>query len=106
MTRPAASAPSRTRSATPPGRTLRSTAGRTAMTGRPTDCAGNLLSSTDRNGGVTNYTYDDRGNVLTRTDPQIDPQTPRFVTTFEYDPSNNLTRVIDAKNFVTTHTYD
>lgn len=70
------------------------------------DTAGNVLSSRDRNGGVTDYTYDARGNVLTRTDPQINPQTPRYVTTFEYDTSNNVTRVIDAKNFVTTHTYD
>ncbi len=69
------------------------------------DAAGNVLSSTDRNGGRTDYTYDTRGNVLTRTDPQVNPQTPRYVTTYEYDTRNNLTMVTDAKGFIATRTY-
>lgn len=65
----------------------------------------NLTATIDRNGNRTDYTYDDRGNVLTKTDPQI-PSIPRYVTTYVYDAKNNVTQVTDARNFVTTNTYD
>jgi len=69
------------------------------------DAAGNRTSITDRNGKTTDFTYDMRGNVLTKTDPQINPQTPRYLTQFGYDAKNNLTSVTDARSFVTTLTY-
>ena len=69
------------------------------------DASGNRMSVTDRNGKTTDFTYDTRGNVLTKTDPQIDPQTPRYLTQFGYDAKNNLTSVTDARNFVTTLAY-
>lgn len=70
------------------------------------DAAGNRTSVTDRNGKTTDFTYDAHANVKTKTDPQIDPQTPRYVTRFDYDTKNNLTSVTDARNFVTTLTYE
>ncbi|HET7699857.1 MAG TPA: DUF6531 domain-containing protein [Candidatus Limnocylindria bacterium] len=70
------------------------------------DAAGNRTSVTDRNGQTTDFTYDARGNVLTKTDPQIDPQTPRYLTQFQYDTRNNLTQITDPLSFVTTMTYD
>ncbi len=70
------------------------------------DTSGNLTSVTDRNGNTTDYTYDARGNVLTRTDPQVDPLVPRYLTQFGYDSNNNLTLLTDARNFTTTMTYD
>jgi RHS repeat-associated protein len=69
------------------------------------DAYSNLTANIDRNGNRTDYTYDDRGNVLTKTDPQV-PPAPRYVTTYVYDSKNNLTQVTDARGFVTTNTYD
>ncbi len=70
------------------------------------DAAGNRTSVTDRNGNRSDFTYDNRGNVLTKTDPQLNPATPRFLTRFSYDVKNNLTQLTDAKGFLTTLTYD
>jgi RHS repeat-associated protein len=70
------------------------------------DAVGNRTSVTDRNGKTTDFTYDGRGNLLTKTDPQIDPQTPRYLTQFVYDAKNNLTQITDPLSFVTTMTYD
>ncbi|MBI2773136.1 MAG: RHS repeat-associated core domain-containing protein [Chloroflexi bacterium] len=70
------------------------------------DAAGHRTSVTDRNGQRTDLTYDVRGNVLTKTDPQLDAQTPRFVTEFQYDARNNLIEALDARGFRTTMTYD
>jgi RHS repeat-associated protein len=69
------------------------------------DAAGNRESVTDRNDKTTDFTFDTRGNVLTKTDPEIDPQTPRYVTTFAFDTKNNLRLVTDARGFDTTLTY-
>jgi RHS repeat-associated protein len=69
------------------------------------DAYSNLTATIDRNGNRTDYTYDARGNVLTKTDPQV-PPAPRYVTTYVYDAKNNLTQLTDARNFVTTNTYD
>lgn len=70
------------------------------------DPSGNLTSVTDRNNQTTDYTYDTRGNVLTKTDPQVDQQTPRYLTQFTYDGKNNPTQVTDPRTFVTTNAYD
>jgi len=70
------------------------------------DTAGNRTAVTDRNGKTTDFTYDARGNVLTKTDPQVDPQTPRYLTQLAYDAKNNLTQVTDARGLQTTMTYD
>jgi len=70
------------------------------------DSSGNLTSVTDRSNQTTDYTYDTRGNVLTKTDPQVDQQTPRYVTQFVYDSKNNLTQITDPRTFVTTNAYD
>jgi RHS repeat-associated protein len=70
------------------------------------DPAGNLSSITDRNNQTTDLTYDARGNLLTKTDPQVDLQTPRYVTQFTYDSKNNLTQITDPRTFVTTNAYD
>jgi RHS repeat-associated protein len=69
------------------------------------DAAGNRTSVTDRNGKTTDFTYDSRGNVLTKTDPQVDPLTPRFVTQFSYDTKNNVSQITDPRGFLTTMGY-
>ena len=66
----------------------------------------NLTTTWDRNSNRTDYTYDTRGNVLTKTDPQINPQTPQYLTQYQYDTKNNLIQITDARGFVTTNTYD
>jgi RHS repeat-associated protein len=70
------------------------------------DPAGNRDSVTDRNGKRTDFTYDTKGNLLTKTDPQVDISIPRYVTTFHYDSKSNLDQITDARTFVTTHTFD
>ena len=70
------------------------------------DAYSNLTGAIDRNGNRTDYTYDNFGNLLTKTDPQVNPQTPRYVTTYVYDAKNNLTQVTDPRNFVVSNTYD
>jgi len=70
------------------------------------DAFSNLTATIDRNGYRTDYTYDTRGNVITKTDPQVDPQTPRYLTQYAYDAKNNLTQITDARTFVTTNDYD
>ncbi len=69
------------------------------------DAVGNRISGTDRNGKTTDFSYDTRGNLLTKTDPQVDPQTPRYLTQFSYDAKNNLIQVTDARGFVRTATF-
>jgi len=70
------------------------------------DDLGNRNAVIDRDGNRTDFLYDTRGNVLTKTDPQLNPQTPRYVTTFTYDSKNNVTQILDPRNFTTTNTYD
>ncbi len=69
------------------------------------DAFSNLTATIDRNGNETDYTYDNFGNVLTKTDPQV-PPAPRYVTAYVYDARNNVTQITDARNFVTTNTYE
>jgi RHS repeat-associated protein len=72
------------------------------------DNCGNRASVTDRNGNRSDFTYDTacKGNLLQRQEPQLNPQTPRFTTTWTYDTKNNPTLRTDAKGFTTTWTYD
>ena len=70
------------------------------------DAAGNRDQVIDRIGAHTDYVYDARGNVLTKTDPQVDQTTPRYVTQNLYDAKNNLYQITDPRNFLTTFTYD
>ena len=70
------------------------------------DTSGNVTASVDRNGKETDFTYDTHGNLKTRTDPQIDPQTPRYITSYDYDTKNNLIQITDAKGFLANYTYD
>jgi len=71
------------------------------------DC-GNRSSVTDRNGNRTDFTFDTacKGNLAQRQEPQLNPQTPRFTTTWTYDTKNNPTQQTDAKGSVSTWTYD
>lgn len=71
------------------------------------DC-GNVSSVTDRRGNATTLTYDTgcKGNLLTLEEPQLDPYTARFTTTWTYDSKNNPTLRTDAKSFTTAWTYD
>jgi RHS repeat-associated protein len=70
------------------------------------DPQGNRTSVVDRDGNETDFTYDPSGNVLTKTDPQINQQTPRYVSHFTYDSLNNLTVILDPRGFTTTNAYD
>jgi RHS repeat-associated protein len=71
------------------------------------DC-GNRSSVIDRNGNRTDYTYDTacKGNLLTIEEPELDPYTARFTTTWTYDSKSNPTQKTDAKGSVSTWTYD
>src|SRR5205814_1253542 len=70
------------------------------------DDFGNRNLVIDRDGNRTDFVYDTAGNVLTKTDPQLNPQTPRYVTQFSYDSRNNVTQILDPRSFTTTNTYD
>ena len=59
-----------------------------------------ILTATDRMGGVVTNTYDARGNLLTTKDP-LDA-----VTTFAYNTNGQLISVKNAKNFTTAMIYD
>jgi RHS repeat-associated protein len=60
-----------------------------------------LLSTTDALGRKTTFTYDERENVTSITDPQ------QNVTQFTYEPTfNRLTSITDALNQTTTFEYD
>jgi RHS repeat-associated protein len=69
------------------------------------DASGNRDYVIDRRGYQTDFTYDTRGNMLTKTDPLVPPG-PRYLTQFAYDTKNNLTVLTDARNFTTTNAYD
>ncbi|MGH2356778.1 MAG: LamG-like jellyroll fold domain-containing protein, partial [Candidatus Limnocylindria bacterium] len=72
------------------------------------DSCGNRSSVTDRGGNRSDFTFDTgcQGNLLELKEPQLNPQTPRFTTTWTYDAKNNPTQKTDAKGFVSTWTYD
>jgi YD repeat-containing protein len=64
----------------------------------------NMLTSTDRRGKTTTFTYDAAGNLKTTTGPA--PTSP--LTTYNYDPTGTglLFSVIDPRGKTTTYGYD
>ena len=61
------------------------------------------LSSTDPNGIVTNYAYDNRGRITSIT---ISPGASQSQTGFTYDPAGNLTIVTFPDSSTLTYAYD
>jgi RHS repeat-associated protein len=74
--------------------------GQHPLTATVYDAAGQVLSSKDGNGNITQYAYDDAGRRTTVTDALT------HVTTFVYDAAGNQTSVKDANNNTTAYTYD
>jgi RHS repeat-associated protein len=68
------------------------------------DQRGNMLSRTDENGNTSTYTYDDYGDVSTATVP-ISPGVTA-TTTYLYNVWGEVTTIIDPMGFVTTKGYD
>lgn len=64
------------------------------------DTAGNLLTRTDRAGNAWTYTYNNRGQRLTSTNPE------NGVTTFAYNADGTLHTRTDNAGNVTTYQYD
>jgi len=64
------------------------------------DDNGNILSKTDPMGNTTTYSYDERGNVLSETDALGN------TTTYTYDSNNNLSSITDAMGNKTEYTYN
>lgn len=63
------------------------------------DDRGNLISKTDPKGNTVTATYDTKGNVLTETDPDGN------VTSYSYDAYGNLISKIDPLNNIRNYTY-
>jgi RHS repeat-associated protein len=85
------------------------------------DLDGNLASTTDENGNVTQYSYDNRNRRVQTIDPLGNTTTITYdgdgdlisttdarknTTTYSYDPDNRLLTKVDALGDVTTRTYD
>lgn len=64
------------------------------------DAIGQVLTSTDGDGNVTTYTYDDAGRRTSVKDAL------QHTTTFAYDAAGNQTSVTDANNHTTLYEYD
>ena len=73
-------------------------------TTRTYDALGRVSSTTDAKGSVTNFTYNEAGNVLTKT--QLITGLPSIVNTYTYDLNGNLSTHKDGRDTTTTHTYD
>jgi RHS repeat-associated protein len=63
------------------------------------DLLDRMLTRTDPDGTILQYTYDAAGNRASVT-------TPQGATTYTYDPLNRLTTVTDPDGGVTAYTYD
>ena len=61
------------------------------------------LSSTDPNGVVTNFAYDDRSRMTSIT---IDPGATQSQTGFTYDAAGNLTVIALPDSSTLTYAYD
>ncbi len=59
-----------------------------------------LLSTTDPEGNVSTQTYDEVGNIKTKTDGEGN------ITTFQYDEFNKLQKVTNPLGETTSYTYD
>ncbi|MHB8107450.1 MAG: RHS repeat-associated core domain-containing protein [Candidatus Cryosericum sp.] len=64
------------------------------------DAAGEVLTQTAADGGVTHFTYDADGNRTTQLDPLNN------LTTWTYDLQNRLLAQTDPTNGTTNYTYD
>ena len=64
------------------------------------DSKGNLLTKTDANGHVTSFAYDPLGRVREQIDALMG------VVKFEYSPKGQITKVTDALGNATTYEYD
>lgn len=64
---------------------------------------GDLISSTDRRGNTTTFTYNKRRELLTTTLPPVDGVSS--LLTNEYDSCGNLESITDARGNRTTYTY-
>jgi RHS repeat-associated protein len=62
------------------------------------DDAGNKASVTDPMQRVTQYAYDAANRLITVTAPAVETGGQPTVTTYDYDRSDNLAKVMDAKN--------
>lgn len=58
------------------------------------------ISTSDPLGNTTSFTYDNNGNMLTKTDPG------GHTTTYTYDNANNLLTETDPLNKTTSYTYN
>jgi len=75
----------------------------TTLTRAAWDNYGNLLSITDPEGGITQYTHDALGNTLSQTDANNAANTRSYV----YDTDNRLIEVHDASNaIIASYRYD
>ncbi len=71
------------------------------------DAVGNVKTTTDPNGGVTEYTYDNLNRLRTITWPAPGPGLPRPQMLLGYDGgSRNLSRVQDPRGLVTLYDID
>jgi RHS repeat-associated protein len=74
------------------------------------DSAGNVIESTDAEGRVSSFVYDPLNRLTQAVDRNYSGSDPRCgtagVTCYDYDNSDNLTRVTDARGSVTTFEYD
>jgi RHS repeat-associated protein len=68
------------------------------------DTKGNQLSKTDELGRVSTYTYDANGNILTSTVPIT--SSTSATTTYTYNSFGEVLTLTDPLNNVTTNTYD
>ena len=64
------------------------------------DAAGNRKTSSDPNGKVTNYAYDNVYRLASETDPLV------HATSYAYDVVGNRTSMTDARSVVTRYEYD
>jgi RHS repeat-associated protein len=64
------------------------------------DDNGNVLSKTDPMGNTTTYSYDEKGNMLTKTNPLGN------TTTYTYDEKGNVTSITDPLGNKTEYTYN
>ncbi len=69
------------------------------------DAVGNLVSSTDRRGHISSYTFDRLNRVITRTDPPVG-SSAAGTTTWFYDDLGNPTTVVDQRGARTEASFD
>ncbi len=70
------------------------------------DSIGNMISKTDQTGIVTQWTYDNSGNILTTSLPSPTPQSTPLVTQVSYDAAGRKIREIDGEGRARQWRYD